>query len=63
MGFGINIRTLLHVKEINKNLLRGTGNYTQNFVIAYKGKESEKKYIYIHISESLVCAPETNTTL
>ena len=39
---------------------------TQYFVITYKGKESEREYIYIiymFISESLCCTPETNTTL
>ena len=38
---GINIYILLYTKEItNKNLLYGTENYTQCFVITYKGKES-----------------------
>ena len=41
--FGINIYTLLYIKQItNKDLLYSTGNYTQYFVITYKGKESEK---------------------
>ena len=31
------------------NLLYGTGNYTQYFIITYKGKDSEKEYIYIYI--------------
>ena len=31
----------------NKELLYSTGNYTQYFEITYKGKESEKEYIYI----------------
>ena len=35
---------------------------TQYFVITYKGKESEKN-MYICITESLCCTPETNTTL
>ena len=26
----------------NKDLLNSTGNYTQDFVITYQGKESEK---------------------
>ena len=49
--FGINIYMLLHIKEkTNKDLLHSTGNYTQYFVIAYKGKESEKEiYIYVCI--------------
>ena len=59
--FGINIYTLLYIKQItNKDLLHSTGNY-KYFVITYKGKESEKEYIYIN--ESLCCTPETNTTL
>ena len=44
---------------IKKDLPYSTGNYTQYFVITYKGKESEKDYI----AESLCCTPETNTTL
>ena len=71
--FGINIYTLLYIKQItNRDLLYSTGNYTQYFVITYKGKESEKEYIYniyiiyniqIYITESLCYTPETNTTL
>ena len=73
----INRYILLYIKQItNKDLystgltgpvqysiLYSTGKYTQYFVITYKGKESEKKYIYIYITESLFCTPETNTTL
>ena len=29
----------------NKDLLYGTGNYTQYLVTTYNGKESEKEYI------------------
>ena len=29
------------------DLLYSTGNYTQYFMITYKGKESEKKYMYV----------------
>lgn len=32
----------------NKNLLYSIGNYTQYFVITYKGEESEKEYTSIH---------------
>ena len=40
---GINTYILLHIKEItDKVLLYSTGNYTQYFVITYKGKEPEK---------------------
>ena len=44
--FGINRYTLIYIKQItNKDLLYDTGSYIQYFVIAYKGKESEKKNI------------------
>ena len=36
---------------------------TQYSVITYMGKESEKEWIYVCITESLCCTPETNTTL
>ena len=59
--FGINIYTLLYIKQINnKDLLYSTGNYIQYLKIVYNGKESEKEYIYI--TKSLCCTPETNTT-
>ena len=34
---------------MNKDLLYSTGNYSQYFVIIYKGKESEKENIYIYV--------------
>ena len=47
--FGINIYTLLYIKQVNnRDLLYSRGNYTQYFIITYKGKGSEKEYIYIH---------------
>ena len=49
---GINIYTLIYIKQIiNNNLLYSTENYTHYFVIIYKEKESEKEYvcIYTHI--------------
>ena len=40
--------TLVYIKQIiNLNQPYSTGNSTQYFVITYKGKESEKEYIYI----------------
>ena len=46
---GVNIYTLLYIKQINnKDLLYSTGNYVQYFVIAYNGKESEKEYICMY---------------
>ena len=41
---GINIYTLLYIKQIiNKDLLYSTGNATQYSVIIYMGKECEKE--------------------
>ena len=34
-------------KNMKRQLLYSTGNYTQYLVITYNGKESEKEYIYI----------------
>ena len=46
-AFGINIYTLLYIKQItNKDLPYCAENYIRYFVITYKGKESEKDYIY-----------------
>ena len=47
----------------NKVLLCNTGNCSQYTVISHKGKEYEKEYIYIYISESFFCIAEINTTL
>ena len=47
---GIDICTLLHVKQIiNKDLLYITGNYTQYSVIVYVEKEFEKEEIYEYV--------------
>ena len=47
--FGVNIYTLLCIKQINnKDLPYSTGSYSQYFVITYKGKESEKNFIYMY---------------
>ena len=47
---GIDIYILLYIKYItNKDILYSTGNYTQYFVITYKGNKSEKEFIYIFI--------------
>ena len=56
--------TLLYIT--NRGLLYNTGNYFQYVLIIYKMKESEKNrfiYTYIHITESVCCVPEINTTL
>ena len=40
---GIDINTLLHIKQItNKDLLYSTGNSIQYSVMAYMGKESKR---------------------
>ena len=61
------MNTLLYIKQItNKDLLYSTGNSTQYSVMTYMGTESKKKewiYVYIYITDSLCCTPETNTTL
>ena len=62
--FGINRYTLLYIKYINnRDLLYSSGNYTQYLAIIYHGKESEKEYIHICITELLCCTPKTNTKL
>ena len=77
-GIGNSRRKLLHIEWINNNaLLYSTGNYVHYPVINYNGKEYEKEYIYVciyicvyiylythtHITESLCCMIEINTTL
>ena len=74
--FGIDMCTLLYIKQISvRNLLCSAGNCIWYLVITYNGKESEKEiyikkkkiyiyiYIYIYISESFCCTPETSTVL
>ena len=41
----------------SKDLLYSTGNYTQYFVITYKGKESEKEWIHfaVHLKLTQHC--------
>ena len=34
--------------------MNSTENYTQYFVITYKGKESEKEYMYIYVNHLAV---------
>ena len=62
---GIDIYTLLYIKQItNKDLQYSTGNSTQYFVMAYMGKGSKKRVdICICITDSVCCTLETNTTL
>ena len=56
---GIDIQTLLYIKEItNKDLLYSTGNSTQYSVMTFMGKETKKEWIYVY--DSLCRTPETN---
>ena len=46
--FGINIYTLLYLKQItNKDLLCNTGNAVQCTIITWMGKKIEKGYMYM----------------
>ena len=50
LGDGIDVYTLLYITQItNKNLLYSTGNSTQYSVMAYKEKESKKKWTYVYV--------------
>ena len=61
--FGLSRFKLVFIGWINnKVLLYSTGNYIQYLVINSNGKEYEKEYIYICITESLCCTAEINTT-
>ena len=56
--FGININTLLYIKYINsKDILYSTGNYMQQLITIYNGKEYEKRYIYI-LYNMYICVTE-----
>ena len=47
---GIDLYTLLYIRWINnKPLLYNTENSTQYSVMAYMGKESENKWIYVYV--------------
>ena len=57
--FWINRYMLLYKKQINnKDLLYTTGNYIQNLITTYNGKESGKEYIYVYTNMVL----QTNST-
>ena len=61
---GISKHTLLYIKEITiKDLQYSTRNATQYSVTAYTRKESDTMNMCICLTESLYCAPETNTML
>ena len=58
------LNEMLIIKTINnKVLLYSTEIYTQYPIINHNGKEYKKKNVYICITESLCCTPETDTTL
>ena len=47
---GIDTYTLLYIQQITqKDLLYSTGNSTQYSVMAYRGKESKKEWIYVFV--------------
>ena len=60
---GIDIHTLLHIKQItNKNLLYSIRNYIQYSVMTYIETESKKRVdICVCIADSFCCTAETNT--
>ena len=62
---GIDTYTLLYIKQItNKDSLYSTGIPFQYSVMTYMGKDSKKRVdICTHITDSLWCTAETNTTL
>ena len=55
-GFSSNCVNLLPFQITNKVLLYSTENYLQYLVIKHDGKY----YVYMCVTESLCCAPETN---
>ena len=46
---GIDIYTLLYIKQITNNLVYSTGNSIQYSVMTYMGIESKKEWIYVHV--------------
>ena len=64
LEFGISKCKVLYIEWINNNvLLYSTGKYIQYPVINHNGKEYEKEYTYICITESLYCTEEINIIL
>ena len=51
------------VSVVQAGLLYSTGKSTQQCVITYMGKESEKEWIYVYVTDLLCCTPEANKTL
>ena len=57
-GLGLMGRASLSVSSCGKK--QTIVNYIVQNYRNYNGQESEKEYIYIYITESLCCTPETN---
>ena len=61
---GLKWYTLLYKIDDYENLLCSTGKSTQKFAITYTGKKNVGDiYICTHMTDSLCCTSETNTTL
>ena len=55
---------LLRLMEMgNKILLYSTGNYIHYPMINHNGKEYEKEYVYVYVTELLCFTAEINTAL
>ena len=66
MEFGMDMCILLYLKWItNRDLLYSTGNSAQCYTAAWTGGEfgGEWIHVYVWLSESLCCSPETITAL
>ena len=66
MEFGMDLCILLYLKWItNKDPLYSTGNSAQCYTAAWMGGEfgGEWIHVYVWLSESLCCSPETITAL
>ena len=48
------LKSFVYKTDMQEDRLYSTGNYIQYLIITYHGKESEKEYIYICITESLL---------
>ena len=57
------IQTTIYKIDKQQGLTVDTENYIQYLVISYNGKESEKEYTYICLTESHCCTSETSRTL
>ena len=50
-------------QQTDEDLLYSTGNLAQCSVIISMGKEFEKEWVLMGLTESLCCMPVTNTSL